>query len=127
MRKDIDKDILDYLFAIQAIEQYKEDADDWHSPYQLEMRRIEMHKKLFDNLIYPLLSGGTDENDAFLRSKELFGNLDKIWKIYDSTEFDIKNDNCLTWMGLYLQKFLVCRETLYFIEGTTQYIHGIHI
>lgn len=124
------KDILDYLFALQRIELYKEDSGDWQSPYQLEMCRIEMHRKLFDNQILPTLHldvEGFTEDDAFIRSKELFGNLDKIWRIYDLTPFDIKEDNDVAWMAKYLDKFLNTTETKYFLEGRIQFIHGIHI
>lgn len=121
--------ILRYLFALQNIECYKADANDWQTPYQLEMIRKEAHKALFDNEILPLLKmkDGFDEYDAYNRSKELFENLDKIWAIYDRSPFDLKNDGCIPDMAIYLDKFLMTTETRYYLEGTTKFIHGIHI
>lgn len=122
--------IKNYLFALQRIELYKEDSGDCMSPYQFEMNRIDAHRELFDNDILPFLRHdveGFNEHDAFVRSKELFSNLDKIWAIYDATPFDIKKDTCVKWLAKYLYKFLTSTETKYFLEGKTQFIHGIHI
>ncbi len=122
--------IRNYLFALQRIELYKEDSGDCMSPYQFEMNRIGAHRELFDNDILPSLCcdmEGFNEHDAFVRSKELFSNLDKIWAIYDATPFDIKEDTCVMWLAKYLYKFLNSTETKYFLEGKTQFIHGINI
>lgn len=121
--------LIKYVLALQNITQYKADANDWQTPYQLETIRQNAHRELFDNAILPLLKLDEDisEDDVYLRSKELFSNLDKIWKIYDGTEFDLTDDNCMEWMVLYLYRFLNTTETKLYLEGKIQYIHGIHI
>lgn len=121
--------LIKYVTALQNIVQYKLDANDWQTPYQLETIRQNAHKKLFDEAILPLLqlSDGFDESEAYLRSKELFANLDKIWHIYDNTNFDLTKDADLQFMLIYLHKFLNTTETKYYLEGKTQYIHGIHM
>jgi len=121
--------LIKYVLALQNIMQYKVDANDWQTPYQLETIRQNAHQELFDNAILPLLelNESVSEDDVYLRSKELFSNLDKIWKIYDQTEFDLTDDNCMEWMVLYLYKFLNTTETKLYLEGKIQYIHGIHI
>lgn len=121
--------LIKYVLALQNIMQYKVDANDWQTPYQLETIRQNAHQELFDEAILPMLSLDEDvcEDEVYLRSKELFSNLDKIWKIYDQTEFDLTDDNCMQWMVLYLYKFLNTTETKLYLEGKIQYIHGIHI
>lgn len=122
-------DINDYVSVLQAIAEYKVDVEDDRTPYQLEMRRKDMHDKLFTEDILPILSlrKGFTENDAYFRSKEIFSNLDKVWRIYDMTEFDITDDNCTKWLVTHLYHFLQTTETKYFLEGVTDKIHGIHI
>lgn len=125
--KDKNVHIMEYLFALQRIWQYKADTDDVHTPYQFEMCRQAMHTKLFDNVIRPMLNlyDGFTEDDAYIRSKELFANLDKIWAIYDQTPFSLDDDECVQWMTIYLDKFLNCTEVCYFLEGRTKYVHGV--
>lgn len=122
-------DILEYLEILQAIATYKVDAADNHTPYQLEIRRKDAHDRLFNEDILPLLTlkDGFTEDDAYLRSKDLFSNLDKIWKIYDLTDFDITDGNCIRWLQAHLYHFLLTTETLYYLEGVTGGIHGIHV
>lgn len=123
------RDIDGYVSVLQAIAEYKADTDDDRTPYQLEMRRKDMHDRLFSEDILPALSlrKGFTENDAYLRSKDIFSNLDKVWRIYDMTEFDITDDNCAKWLVTHLYHFLQTTETKYFLEGVTDKIHGIHI
>ena len=120
---------LRYLFSLQSILMYKTDANDWQTPYQLETNRQNAHRKLFDDAILPMLrlEEGSDENDAYMRSKDIFGNLDKVWKIYDDSEMDLTDDSCIPWMVIYLWKLISSTEGKFFLEGRTQYIHGIHI
>ncbi|MBQ6771345.1 MAG: hypothetical protein IJP44_10275 [Bacteroidales bacterium] len=127
MIKETNIHIIEYLMSLQRIWQYKADADDWHTPYQMEMCRQEMHRKLFDNVILPMLKlcDGFTDDDAYIRSKELFGNLDKIWAIYDATPFSLEEDEQVQWMAVYLSKFLYSTEVLYYLEGKTKYVHGV--
>lgn len=123
------ENILRYLFSLQSIAQYKIDANDWQTPYQLETIRQNAHDKVFKENILPTLYlvDGFDEHDSYMRSKEIFSNLDKVWKIYDETDFDITKDECVPWMAIYLWKILRSTECKYFLEGRTQFLHGIHI
>ena len=121
------ENVLRYLFTLQNIAQYKIDADDVQTPYQFEMARKSMHDKLFNENILPMLKC-EDEQLAYMRSKEIFANLDKVWGIYDQTPFDLTNDECITWMGVYLWKLLNTTECKYFLEGKTVRMHcGIHV
>ena len=128
-KDEIYDEIIDYVELLHSIMSYKYDADDASTPYTFEVKRTELHENLFRNRILPLCNpvDGFTEDDMYLRTKELFANLDKIWRIYDLTEFDLKKRECVRFMCQYLQKFLFTTETLYFIEGRTAYIHGIHV
>lgn len=123
------KDTLDYVFALQAIAHYRADTDDYTTPYQLEMRRQAMHQKLFDNVILPTLhlADGFTEHDAFLRSKELFSHLDRIWGVYDRTPFNLQDDDCVSWLALYIDKYLSSTEAKYYLEGVTNFTHSVII
>lgn len=127
MIKDKTIHIIEYLMALQRIWQYKEDSKDWLTPYQMEMCRQAMHRKLFDNVILPMLKlyDGFTEDDAYIRSKEIFGNLDKIWALYDDSPFSLEEDEEIQWMAVYLSKFLYSSEVLNYLEGKTKYIHGV--
>ena len=126
---DVHEEIIRYIVVLQQIACYKFDADDVSTPYQLEMSRQAAHKTLFEKRILPMLKPveGITDDDMFQRTKEIFSNLDKVWKIYDATEFDLKDDECVQWLCIYLQKFLFSTETLLFLEGKTKNIHGIHL
>lgn len=113
---------LRYLFALQNIAQYKINADDVCTPYQFEMSRKYMHDRLFRENILPMLKC-EDEQLSYMRSKEIFANLDKVWKIYDETLFDITNDECVTRMVVYLWELLNTTECRYFLEGKTVRMH----
>lgn len=120
---------LRYLFTLQSIAQYKFDANDCSTPYQFEQSRKIAHDRLFQENILPTLKleEGFSEYDAYNRSKEIFSNLDRVWKIYDETEFDLTKDDTIPWLVLYLWKLLRSTEGKYYLEGHTQYIHGINI
>ena len=119
---------LRYVFSLQSIALYKMDANDWQTPYQLENIRKNAHNKLFNDNILPTLNfvEGFDEHDSYMRSKDIFSNLDKVWKIYDDTDFDITKDECVPWMVIYLWKLLRSTECKYFLEGKTHFVHGLH-
>jgi hypothetical protein len=120
---------LRYLFTLQSIALYKFDTDDYSTPYQFEQSRKIAHDRLFQENILPTLKleEGFSEYDAYNRSKEIFSNLDRVWKIYDETEFDLTKDDTIPWLVLYLWKLLRSTEGEYYLEGHTQYIHGINI
>ena len=126
---EIYDEIVEYVELLHNIADYKYVAEDISTPYAFEVNRAELHEKLFRNQILPRCHpvDGFTEDDMYARTKELFANLDKIWRIYDLTEFDLKDESCICFLCKYLQRFLFCTETLYFIEGRTTYIHGIHI
>ena len=109
--------------SLQRIYQYKADANDWHTPYQMEMYRKEMHIKLFDNVILPMLKlcDGFTADDAYIRSKELFGNLDKIWSIYDASPFNLEEDDQVQWMAVYLSQFLYSTEVSFWWQQLTKF------
>lgn len=125
--KEFQETILKYLFALQNLALYKQDACDYMSPYQLDKIRSIAHNNLVQNVILPILDKNADESLVYVRSKDILSNLDKVWKIYDKTEFDLTNDDCIQWLAIYLWKFIIKTECRYFLEGKTDFIHGIHI
>lgn len=125
----ISDEIIDYVTVLRDITLYKSDTKEFSTPYTLENMRDAAHKKLFQDKILPMchLVENFTENDAYERTKEIFSNLDKVWAVYDATEFDWSSRCFVRFMSEYLQKFLLSTEVLYFIEGRTQFVHGIHI
>ena len=118
--------ILHYLFALQNIAAYKADMMDYMTPYGLETRRQEAHDAMVEHVILPMLDAD-DKALVYARTKDITDNLDKVWAIYDGSPFDLLDDNCISWLAGYLKKLFSSTECKYFLEGKTQYIHGIHI
>ena len=129
--REMDDVIKDYVTTLQSIVDYKTFSDDTRTPYTLEMQRQQLHNELFQDHILIFLDFDDQyeftEHDAYLRSKEIFANLDKVYRIYDMSPFDIADDHCVRDLCKYLKKFLLTTETIYFLNGKTDYIHGIHI
>lgn len=126
MTMGMEKIIKKYLKILQCIERLRIEAG-IGTPYGLEQRRAEIHHALFYEHILPMLKidEGHDESDAYMRSKEIFANLDKVFKLNASMKFDLMDDECLTMLCKILCRFLVCTETIYFLEFRTNYIIGV--
>ncbi|WP_296865117.1 hypothetical protein [uncultured Methanobrevibacter sp.] len=114
------ENIFNYLRALQEIAEGK-------NKYQHEDRRSDLHKAIVENVLLPMLGRDADTDIVYNKSKELLANLDKIWGIYDMTPFDLLDDNCLVWLTIYMWTFFSRTECKNFLEGKSDYIHGIHI
>lgn len=117
-----------YLYALQAILFYKA-ACDFQTPYQLEMNRQNAHNELVTNYILPMLTiegCSFAESDVYVRTKLILSNLDKVWKIYDDTEFDLTDDMCLAFLSKYLERLFSSSECKNYLEGRTEYLRGIN-
>lgn len=119
--------ILNYLYALQNILAYKSDAMDFMTPYGLETRRQDAHNAMVQNVILPMLKSDVDSSEVYIRTKTITDNLDKVWKIYDSTPFDLLDDDCIPWLAKYLEKLFLSTECKYYLEGVTAYMHGINM
>ena len=124
-QEDIDY-IRRYLYSLQNIASYKNDTMDYMTPYALETRRQEAHNTMVQNLILPMLEE-CDESEVYIRTKDITDNLDKVWKIYDNSPFNLLDDDCISWLAKYMEKLFASTECKYFLEGKTGGIHGIHI
>ena len=126
---DMNTAIQKYLYSLQNILFYQQDACDFSTPYQLEMNRQNAHNELVANHILPLLNiekeNGFSDTDVYVRTKLILSNLDKVWKIYDNTEFDLKDDTCLAFLSLYLEKLFASSECKNYLEGRTEHLRGI--
>lgn len=116
-----------YLYSIQSILLYKQDAYDFSTPYQLEINRQNAHNELVKEYILPMLKLDSDssDTDVYVLTKYILSNLDKVWKIYDDTEFDLTNNTCLKILSRYLEKLFTSTECKYFLEGKTKGLRGI--
>lgn len=116
-----------YLYSLQNILFYQQDAGDFYTPYQLEMNRQHAHNELVANHILPMLKldSSFSDTDVYVRTKLILSNLDKVWKIYDDTEFDLKNDTCLAFLSRYLEKLFTSSECKNYLEGKTEHLRGI--
>lgn len=116
-----------YLHSIQAILLYKQDACDLSTPYQLEANRQNAHNELVANYILPMLKidSSFSDTDVYVKTKLILSNLDKVWKIYDYTEFDLTNDTCLAFLAMYLEKLFTSSECKNYLEGRTEHLRGI--
>lgn len=120
--------ILKYLYSLQAILEYKIDTKDYATPYAFETRRKEAHDAMIENVILPLLNSDVDSSEVYIRTKMITDNLDKVFKIYDDTPFDLLDDDyCIPWLAKYLRKLFYSTECKYYLEGVTAHIHGIDI
>ena len=99
---------------------------DYMTPYGLETRRQEAHDAMVEHVILPMLDAD-DKAQVYARTKDITDNLDKVWAIYDGSPFDLLDDDCISWLAIYLEKLFSSTECKNFLEGKTQYIHGIHI
>lgn len=116
-----------YLYSIQTILLYKQDACDLSTPYQLEMNRQNAHNELVANYILPMLKTDSSfsDTDVYVKTKLILSNLDKVWKIYDDTKFDLTNNTCLTLLARYLEKLFTSSECKNYLEGRTKHLRGI--
>lgn len=123
-------DIFEYLLVLQQIVECRNaDFENMQTPYALETKRCELHRKLLETHVFLFLEDGADYNLAYERSKNIFNNLDKVWHIYNdySLPFDIKDNEVLRELSKKLTSFLLKTETLYYLEGKTAHIHGLDI
>lgn len=116
--------IQDYLRILQRIAIYKGDDEYATTPYTFNMMRTEAHEKLFEEL-YHGLSPICDREESFWRSKDLFGNLDKIFRLYNAFELDLKDREHLIILSKDLMKFLSSTEVKYYLEGRTSSVHNV--
>lgn len=122
----MNKDIKEYLHVLQNISNWQCEYGSG-TPYAFETRRCVLHNRIFETHIFPFLKDGTDYNDAYQRSKEIFSRLDQVWKIYNNMPF-VQNDvECIVLLSKDLAKFLHTTETKYYLEGVTEHIHGLDI
>lgn len=122
----MEKIIKKYLKTLQGIERLRIDAG-IGTPYGLEQRRVEIHHKLFYEHILPMLNiaEGHDDSDAYVRSKEIFSRLDKVFRNYTMMPFDLTDNDCLIELSKILYRFLLSTEAIYFLELRTNFIHGV--
>lgn len=120
------QDVLEYLETLQQIVECREaDFENWSTPYALETKRRETHRRLFENHIQPFLEDGTDIEDAYQRSKDIFSNLDRVYAIFNAMPFDINDHGEMTIFSRQLASFLLKTEVLYYLEGKTKYLRNV--
>jgi hypothetical protein len=121
----MEKIIKKYLKTLQSIELFREDGIG--TPYGLEQRRVELHHKLFYEHILPMLNivEGYDDSDAYMRSKEIFSRLDKVFRHYTMMPFDLRDNDCVIELTKILHHFLLSTEVIYFLELRTNFIDGV--
>ena len=123
MKEKIDE----YLRIMQSIELMRGDDDlSFVTPYAMNARRMELHDALFQEL-YKTLNPveGFFENDVYWRSKEIFSRLDKVFRLYNDFDLDLKNAEHLIILAKDLETFLSRTEVKYYLEGRTGGIHGV--
>ena len=120
------QDIKEYLHVLQNISNWQSEFGSG-TPYAFETRRCELHNRIFETHVFPFLKDGTDYNDAYQRSKEIFSRLDQVWKIYNNMPFDLNDDECIVQLSKDLAIFLLKTETLYYLEGVTAHVHGLNL
>ena len=120
------QDCLEYLETLQQIVECREaDFENWSTPYALETKRRETHRRLFENHIQPFLEDGTDVEEAYQRSKDIFSNLDLVYKKFYAMPFDLTDHGELVSFSRQLASFLLKAEVLFYLEGKTKYIDGV--
>lgn len=115
------------MYILRSISNWQSEFNETGTPYAFETRRCELHNRIFETHVSPFLEDGTDYNEAYQRSKELFSRLDQIWHIYNAFSFDLNDDECIIQLSKDLGTFLLKTETLYYLEGRTAHIHGLDI
>lgn len=119
--------IKDYLRMLQTIEMMRCDDDlSFCTPYGMNTRRMDLHDALF-NEIYTTLKPveGFTKEDSYWRSKEIFNRLDKVFKLYNDFDLDLKNTEHIIMLTGDLEKFLSRTEVKYYLEGRIGGIHGV--
>lgn len=118
--------IKDYLQVLQRIAMVKGDDEFATTPYMLNRQRIEAHDALFKELFtYLKPEPGQTREDCYWRSKELFSRLDKIFKLFNEWDLDLKNSEDIMILTKDLDRFLFKTEVKYYLEGKTKGIHGV--
>lgn len=119
--------IREYLRIMQTIEMMRgEDNLAFVTPYAMNARRMELHDALFQELYKTLKPvEGFMENDVYWRSKEIFSRLDKVFRLYNDFDLDLKNIDHIIILADDLEKFLSKTEVRYYLEGRTGGIHGV--
>ena len=122
----MEKTIKKYLETLQTIERLRIEAG-IGTPYGLEQRRTEIHHELFYEHILPMLNivEGHNDLDAYMRSKEIFSRLDKVFRNYTIMPFDLTDDDCIIELTKILYRFLLSTEVICFLELRTNFIHGV--
>lgn len=122
--KSFKEELLDYLDILHQIAIFHESYA-YSTPHVLEGKRAEAHRNLFENHIAPFLEDGTDVESAYIRSKDIFSNLDKVYRIFSITPFDLNDFGEMRMFSRELAHFLMGAEVLNYLEGKTQYIHNV--
>lgn len=119
--------IKEYLRMMQTIEMMKGNDDlSFVTPYGMNARRMDLHDALFQELYQTLKPvDGFTENDCYWRSKEIFSRLDKVFRLYNDFDLDLKNTEHIIILTEDLEKFLSKTEVRYYLEGRTDGIHGV--
>ena len=123
----IDK-IKDYLRIMQRIAMYRSDVEDEYAPtpYTFNMQRTDCHDKLFEEILPHLhLVDGFAREDAYWRSKEIFSRLDKVFKIFNEWDLDLKNTDDINILAKDLDRYLLTTEVRYYLEGRTPYLRHV--
>lgn len=113
---NLKNNIREYLETLKRIQEFRDMGCDL-TPYHLEVSRQKKHSDIIDSIM-GYLPEGTDRDEIRWLSKDIFYNLDKVCEVYSTAnEWMLKDDVDVLHMTDYLNKFLVCRKTLMYLEG----------
>ena len=116
----MEEKIKDYLHVIYAIALSK--GGDMFAPTipGMNIQRMDKHDALFNEIASSLsLAEGFTSDDAYWRSKDLFANLDKIFRLYNDFDLDLTNREHVTLLEKDLYRFISSTEVKNFLDGRT--------
>ena len=115
-----------YLMVLNRIAMVKGDDEFASTPYMLNRQRCDAHDALWNKLCeYLKFDDDLAKSDGYYRSKELFARLDKIFKLFNEWDLDLKNYDDLRILEKDLERFLYKREVTNYLEGKTSGIHNV--
>ena len=120
----MEKIIMEYLRILQRIAIYKGDDEFASTPYTFNAMRTDIHEKLFNEL-YERLNPVCNKDESYWRSKEIFARLDRVFRLYNDFDLDLKNGDHLLNLSKDLNRFLSSAEVRFYIEGRTNGIHNV--
>lgn len=113
---ELKEHIKKYLEILKVIQEMREPGYSL-TPYALEIARQDKHSEIVDCLMV-YLHNGTDRSDVYIRSKEIFNNLDKVNRIYSTAaEWRLRTDEDIHHLTNDLYHFLTSRTLHLFLEG----------